>query len=242
MFAGTGTTLEATVIEGRLAIGIEADNEYWPDIELRLERAHAAYVVDGVAVPVGASTGAPVAQDADDKLTQAAGSTAANGDSGTSSDRLNLDASASELDSVSPQRGEDAAGASNYEASLVSHCADESGTVGSGAQPGAASPPLVTHEAGDDSDNVYALTDTSALDDRQDAATQGIKEKLRIHLGARGEQSTSEVQARPACNDASGEAAPVEPVTDPEGDGIMPTNFRRKEGWLEMPSLVVTVP
>lgn len=38
-FAGTGTTLEAAILEGFNPTGIEMTPEYWPDIERRLERA-----------------------------------------------------------------------------------------------------------------------------------------------------------------------------------------------------------
>jgi site-specific DNA-methyltransferase (adenine-specific) len=38
-FAGTGTTLEAALLEGMRPTGIEKKAEYWPDIERRLQNA-----------------------------------------------------------------------------------------------------------------------------------------------------------------------------------------------------------
>jgi DNA modification methylase len=38
-FSGSGTTLEAALIEGRHALGCEITPEYWPDIERRVKRA-----------------------------------------------------------------------------------------------------------------------------------------------------------------------------------------------------------
>jgi 16S rRNA G966 N2-methylase RsmD len=38
MFAGSGTTLEACLINGMRGVGIEQDETYWPLIQVRLER------------------------------------------------------------------------------------------------------------------------------------------------------------------------------------------------------------